>query len=189
MSGMLIGVGVALLVVGVATMWMRGKGDPTDTAAGASAASDASDTPAAPDAKAAARAETGAAQDPGAEAALDRITLEIKGMVYGAVPPFGRLEVQDGVVTFTAQSRVVGADDGGIATGDAASTIQSLGTMEFGEFSHTYDPTKVTELDVGDGEPETALQLTVDGDTHRMVGLGGRNVELASWLKARGIGA
>ena len=165
--GMLVGVGIAAIVAAAVALMLRAK--PAVSAAPVAAI------------------PTAAAPPPAVvDGPFERVTLEVQGTVYGAVPPFGQFDdAADGVV-FTAQSRVVAADDGGMATGDGASTIQSLGTMEFGEFRYTFTADDVKALDVGDGEPETALHLNHDGKTHRLVGLGGRGVELATWLRDHG---
>ncbi len=160
----LVGVGIAAIVAIAAAVMLRSK-------------------PVAPAAPVAAVPTAAAPPPPVVDGPFERVTLELQGTVYGAVPPFGQFDKTDDGVVFTAQSRVVAADDGGMATGDGASTIQSLGTMEFGEFRYAFTAEEVGALDTGDGEPETALHLNHDGKAHRLVGLGGRGAELAAWLK------
>lgn len=162
--GILIGIAVAGLFVVVAALMMRQKTNAPVPA---------------PEAE-----PTAAAPAPATKTdAFERVTLEQDGTVYGAVPPFGVFTREGDIAVFTAKSRVVAADNAGIATGDGASTIQSLGSMEFGEFRHTFTPAQVAALDTGDNTPESALLISDDEHTFRLVGLGGRGGELAVWLK------
>jgi hypothetical protein len=62
---------------------------------------------------------------------LTRVSCKDTDAMYGAMPPYGVLSMDGDVLCFTARSRVITK----AAAGDGSQTLQSLGTVELGEFS------------------------------------------------------
>ena len=70
---------------------------------------------------------------------IERLLVEVDGMILGAVPPYGVIDFDGTIAHFTAQTRIVAAAGDGVLGGDASSTMQSLGSMEMGEFTCDLD--------------------------------------------------
>lgn len=141
--GVMLGLGGAFFVVAVGIVLFlasrgRSKAAATESAASAAgtdaAASSAASAPAT-GAAASGAPTTGAPTNQ----QLERLLVEVDGMILGAVPPYGVIQFVGTMAHFTAQTRIVAAAGDGVLGGDASSTMQSLGSMEMGEFTCDLD--------------------------------------------------
>ncbi len=155
---MAAGVAVVVIVVVVARATRRRKG-PSAGAGGEDAATPASAPRPAPAASASATPQAPPAAPPAVgpmprkapPAPLEQVMLEVEGMLLGAIPPFGTLTFDDGVARFSAHSRIVAATASGLLGNDGGSTMQSMGSMEIGDFVVEFPLDGATVSDEPDG--------------------------------------
>jgi hypothetical protein len=119
------------------------------------------------------------------DAELKMVSCEVDGKLHGAMPPFGKLTCDGQMLTFDAVSRVV-ALSGALASGDGASTMQSMGSIEMGKFRYELPLGEVAAV-AYDGTRQA--QLTCGGKTYAFEGLGPSAKLLHSWLAGHGIKA
>lgn len=129
MDGMVLGIVAVVAVAAGALGWtlLRSRGSAAP-----------SDAPAVVEAPTAAAAPP-RPEPPARAAPIGRVMLERKGLVLGAVPPYGTLEIDsEGRARFAAATKIVGATASSLLGGDGGSTMQSLGTMEMGAFEERF---------------------------------------------------
>jgi hypothetical protein len=115
---------------------------------------------------------------------VERIMLDADGAVFGAVPPFGSLRIEDDNLVFTAVSRIVSATGSGLFDGDGSSTMQSMGSMESGDYRY-----EIPLRDDGDTNcklDDDAVVIVVGGKAHRFIPLGGGKATLHAFLRNAG---
>lgn len=171
----LVWIGLGAVVVVAAVLAMRGsKGE----ASGA--------PPSAPDEPATTPATTQAAAAPAAAASasgrVEHVMLETEGAAYGAVPPYGTIERTATGLTFTAQTRIVSASGVDLFSGEGSSTMQSMGSMEMGEFAFAIPLEGATAT-----ADEGGLDLDADGQRYRLIGLGPAAETLPKLLRSAGV--
>jgi len=113
--------------------------------------------------------------------AFERVSCNLAGAVHGAMPPFGKLTMAGDVLIFEATSRVV-TKTGALAD-DGSATLQSLGSVEMGQFRFDWPLAAITSLEF---HSQTAT-LQHDGHTYQIEGLGGHGAALRGWLVAQGV--
>lgn len=125
-----------------------------------------------------------AATSPNASASeLKMVSCEVDGKLHGAMPPFGRLVVEDGGFAFEAASRVV-ALSGALASGDGASTMQSVGNIEMGKFRYDIALTQVAATAFEGGHKAV---IEAEGRRYVFEGFGPSAKLLHDWLRGRGL--
>ena len=65
---------------------------------------------------------------------LKMICCQVQGAMHGAMPPFGKLQVTPQGLLFEATSRVISKAGDALDSSDGATTMQSLGSMEMGQY-------------------------------------------------------
>ncbi|MBI5610215.1 MAG: hypothetical protein HY902_15165 [Deltaproteobacteria bacterium] len=118
---------------------------------------------------------------PPVAATFDRVSCNLGGAVHGAMPPFGKLSMDGDVLIFEATSRVV-TKTGALAD-DGSATLQSLGSVEMGQFRFEWPRASITGVEF---HSQTAT-LHCDGHTYQIEGLGGHGAALKGWLVAQGV--
>lgn len=113
---------------------------------------------------------------------IEHVMLETGGSVYGAVPPYGNLTLEGDVLRYEATTSIVSASGSVLFSGEGSSTLQSMGSMEMGNFVFTV-PTRGSSASEADG----GVDVVADGETYRFVGLGPGSVEVPKLLRAAGI--
>ncbi len=113
---------------------------------------------------------------------LKMICCQIHGAVHGAMPPFGKLHVTPTGLLFEATSRVISKAGDALDSSDGATTMQSLGSMEMGQYRFEI-PRSATQKIQFQGAKAT---LWVDEDIYVLEGLGPSAGTLAGWLQANG---
>ncbi len=78
-------------------------------------------------------------------AVLEKVSCTFNSAVHGAMPPFGTLSCEGGIVVYQATSRVV-TKAGGLGE-DGSSTLQSLGAIEMGKFRFEIAVSSVQRVD------------------------------------------
>jgi hypothetical protein len=113
---------------------------------------------------------------------LKMICCQVGGAMHGAMPPFGKLHLTDTGLLFEATSRVISKAGDALDSSDGATTMQSLGSMEMGQYRFVI-PRSATQKVQFQGAKAT---LYVDDDVYTLEGLGPSAGTLASWLQANG---
>jgi hypothetical protein len=120
-------------------------------------------------------------QPVGLAATYDRVSCTLSGAVHGAMPPFGKLTLAEGALCFDASSRVV-TKTGALAD-DGSATVQSLGSVEMGQFHFEWPLSAIT----GTEFKSHTVTIHCDGQAYQIEGLGGHGAALKDWLTAHGI--
>ncbi len=102
--------------------------------------------------------------------------------MHGAMPPFGKLRLTPDGLLFEATSRVTSKAGDALDSSDGATTMQSLGSMEMGQFRFEI-PRSATQKVQFQGAKAT---LYVDDAVYVLEGLGPSAGTLAGWLQANG---
>ncbi len=102
--------------------------------------------------------------------------------MHGAMPPFGKLHLTESGLTFEATSRVTSKAGDALDSSDGATTMQSLGSMEMGQYRFEI-PRSATQKVQFQGAKAT---LYVDDVVFTLEGLGPSAGTLAGWLQANG---
>ena len=113
---------------------------------------------------------------------LKMICCQVHGAMHGAMPPFGKLLVTATGLLFEASSRVISKAGDALDSSDGATTMQSLGSMEMGQFSFEI-PRSATQKVEFSGSKAT---LWVDDNVFVLEGLGPTAGTIAGWLQANG---
>jgi len=112
---------------------------------------------------------------------LKAVSCETAGAVHGAMPPFGSLRVDGDTLRYQAGTRLVAMAGGGLASGDGASTMQSLGSVERGDYQFAIARAEIRSVTLA------GSSATVEaGTTFRFEGLGASGGQLAPWLRGHG---
>ncbi len=111
---------------------------------------------------------------------LERLLVEVDGMILGAVPPYGMVEFDGTHAHFVAQTRIVAAAGDGVLGGDASSTMQSLGSMEMGQFTCDLELDGATIEMEPDGE---GVRVVSGGRSARFAAVAGDHARVASALR------
>lgn len=143
--------------------------------------------PAAPEAEAKVLAQpglgTGALDAPTAPALeLKMVSCTVGNGVHGAMPPFGRLRAIDTGLVFEASSRVMAATNAGFDSGDSASTMQSLGSVEMGQYR--FDVVRAEVQALSAAGPRVTMRT--GSETYTFEGIGPTARQLQPWLKDHG---
>lgn len=169
--------GLGLLVVAViAFLALRGK-KPGDSAGLPTATS----TPApiaSPRTSAVTDLDAGTAPAP----ELKLVSCTVGHGVHGAMPPFGRLRTSEQGLVFEASSRVLAASTAGFASGDGASTMQSLGSVEMGQFRFDVPRADVQALEAAGSK----VVVRTGTETYTFEGLGASAKQLVPWFRDHG---
>ena len=108
------------------------------------------------------------------------VSCTVDGAVHGAMPPFGKLKVDGDLFVFEAASRVQAASAAGLDSGEHASTIQSLGTVELGVAVGTPDSIGNLDMDVRE-----LLTYGID-KLNRNTYLAANELDTSNWLSFTG---
>ena len=114
---------------------------------------------------------------------LTGVSCAADGAVHGALPPFGRLAFAEETLAYEAGTRVV-AKDGGLDSGDGASTMQSLGTIERGNYRYTIARADLESVDVAGHR----VTVNAGGRSYVFEGIGPSATKLGAWLRSHGVG-
>lgn len=112
---------------------------------------------------------------------LQQVLLEFEGMILGAIPPFGTVTFADGVVRYEAHSRIVAATAGGLLGNDGGSTMQSMGSMEIGEFVVEFPLEGAAISDEPDGD---GVRLVSAGRSGRLAAVRGDHGRIRDALRS-----
>ena len=102
--------------------------------------------------------------------------------MHGAMPPFGKLHVTPDGLLFEATSRVISKAGDALDSSDGATTMQSLGSIEMGQFRFEIQRSATQKVQFL-GNKAT---LFVDDAVYVLEGLGPSARTLAGWLQANG---
>jgi hypothetical protein len=172
MTYAVLGLGL-LIVAAIALLAMRGKKPTGSTALPSEPA-----VPAAPVARTASAVDAGTAPAP----ELKLVSCTVGHGVHGAMPPFGRLRSSDQGLVFEASSRVMAASTAGFASGDGASTMQSVGSVEMGQFRFDVPRADIQGIDI-EG-PKVVIRTSAE--TFSFEGIGSSGKQLLPWLRDHG---
>ena len=113
---------------------------------------------------------------------LKMICCQVQGAMHGAMPPFGKLHVTPTGLLFEATSRVISKAGDALDSSDGATTMQSLGSMEMGQYRFEIPRESTQKVQFHDNK----ATLYVDGEVFVLEGLGPSGGVLAGWLQANG---
>lgn len=113
---------------------------------------------------------------------LRMVCCQVRGAMHGAMPPFGKLSTTPTGLVFEANSRVISAAGDAIDSSDGATTMQSLGTMEMGQFRFEIPRAATQRVEFSGNK----AKLFVDRDTFVLEGLGPSAKQLSAWLQGNG---
>lgn len=113
---------------------------------------------------------------------LKMVSCTVGNGVHGAMPPFGRLRAIETGIVFEASSRVMAATAAGFDSGDGASTMQSLGSVEMGQYRFDVLRAEVQELSAAG--PRVTVRTS--GETYIFEGVGPTARQLQPWLRDHG---
>lgn len=115
-------------------------------------------------------------------AELKKVSCTVGHGVHGAMPPFGLLRASEQGLVFEASSRVMAASTAGLASGDGASTMQSVGSVEMGQFRF-----EVPRADLQRVESTGAkVVFHTAEETYTFEGIGPAAQQLQPWLRDHG---
>lgn len=118
---------------------------------------------------------------PAAELAMVSCTCD--GAVHGAMPPFGKLRRDGDTYVFEAASRVRAATSAGLESGEHASTIQSLGTVEMGNYTFRFEQAEIQAVEA-DGPRVT---VRTPSATLTFEGYGAGSTRIGPWFRDHGL--
>jgi len=118
---------------------------------------------------------------PPAPLTLDRVSCLTNGAMHGAMPPFGRLSCDNGVISFEATSRVV-SKAGGLGD-DGSSTLQSLGAIEMGRYRFEIPVATVQRVDFG----RNKATVHADAGVFEFEGIAVCGAQLQPWFAQNGL--
>ncbi len=113
---------------------------------------------------------------------LKMVSCTVGHGVHGAMPPFGRLQSSEQGLVFEASSRVMAASNAGFAMGDDASTMQSVGSVEMGQFH--FDVARADLQRVESNGTKVVFQTSQE--TYTFEGIGPTAKLLQPWLRDHG---
>lgn len=113
---------------------------------------------------------------------LKMVSCTVDNGVHGAMPPFGRLRAIDTGLVFEATSRVMAATGEGFATGEGATTMQSVGSVEMGKYRFDVARAEVRSV-VAEGKRVT---VKTTGKTYLFEGIGPTAKQIVPWLHDHG---
>ncbi len=171
----------AAVVVGALLLAKRnGKAaeQPTSDAATSSSAAEPSSPPSSP---APAFGDIDGRTAPAAE--LSNITCTYGNCIYGMMPPFGQIHAEGSRLVFTSTSRVTSASSSGIDSSETASTMQSVGSFEIGQFHFELNRGDILSVQI-DGSRAT---IDTPAGPYSFEGVGTSARQLIPWLRDHGV--
>jgi hypothetical protein len=113
---------------------------------------------------------------------LKMVCCQVGGAMHGAMPPFGKLHVTPTGLLFEATSRVISKAGDALDSSDGATTMQSLGSMEMGQYRFEIARSATQRVEFKGGK----ATLYVDGEVYMLEGLGPSGGVLGDWLRGNG---